>query len=77
MTGDVDCSALLEFIGSCHHAIVTTTRRDGSPQSSPLRAGVDAAGRVIATYPEQGKVANARGGPPGSDLFRSDDWNGH
>ena len=33
---------------------MTTTRRDGSPQSSPLGAGVDAAGRVVVvTSPER------------------------
>jgi PPOX class probable F420-dependent enzyme len=76
-TDDVDRSALLEFIRPRHHAIVTMTRRDGSPQSSPVTAGVDPAGRVVvATYPERYKVANARRRPPGSALFLSDDWNG-
>jgi hypothetical protein len=33
-----------------------TTRRDGSPQASPVTAGVDAGGRVvISTYPERAK----------------------
>jgi PPOX class probable F420-dependent enzyme len=76
-TVDVDRSALLAFIRPRHHAIATTTRREGSPQSSPVSAGVDAAGRVVvATYPERDKVANARRGPSGSALFLSEDWNG-
>jgi PPOX class probable F420-dependent enzyme len=76
-TDDVDRSTVLEFIRPRHHAIVTTTRRDGSPQSSPVSAGVDASGRVVvATYPERDKVANARRRPAGSALFLSADWNG-
>ena len=52
-------------------------RRRRPLQPSPLSAGVDAAGGVVVTYPERDKVANARGGPPGSALFRSGDWAGN
>lgn len=68
---------LLAFIDGRHHVVLTTTRQDGTTQSSPVSAGVDAAGRVVvATYPERAKVANARRNPTGSALFLSDDWNG-
>jgi PPOX class probable F420-dependent enzyme len=57
--------------------ILTTTRRDGSPHSSPVTAGLDDEGRVIvSTYPERAKVRHAQRNPTGSALFLSDDWNG-
>jgi hypothetical protein len=46
---------LLGFIRPRHHAIVITTRSDGTPQASPVTCGVDPDGRiVVATYPERG-----------------------
>ena len=73
----VDRAALLEFLRPRHRIILTTMRRDGSPQASPVSAGVDAAGRiVVATYPERAKVANLRRNPSASVLALSDDWNG-
>jgi PPOX class probable F420-dependent enzyme len=74
---DVDRRELLRFVRERHHVILLTTRRDGSPQASPVSAGVDEAGRLVAsTYPERAKVANARRNPAGSALVLSDDWNG-
>lgn len=68
---------LLDFIRPRHHVVLLTTRRDGSPQLSPVTAGVDADGRVvIATYPERAKTRNARRHAPVSLLVLSDDWNG-
>lgn len=72
-----DRDGLLEFIADRHRVVLTTTRSDLSPQSSPVTAGHDAAGRlVVATYPERSKVTNARRNPLGSALVLSDDWNG-
>jgi PPOX class probable F420-dependent enzyme len=72
----VDRAGLIEFLRSRHRVILMTVRRDGSPQSSPVTAGVDDAGRlVVSTYPERAKVANARRNPAGSALVLSDDWN--
>jgi PPOX class probable F420-dependent enzyme len=71
----VDRAALLEFIRPRHRTILMTTRRDGTPQASPVTAGVDDAGRiVVSTYPERAKVVNARRNPSGSALVLSDDW---
>jgi PPOX class probable F420-dependent enzyme len=68
---------LLDFIRTRHHAIVITTRGDGSPQASPVTCGVDDQGRiVIATYPERAKTRNARRDPNASVLFLSDDFGG-
>ncbi len=73
----VDRDGLVEFLRPRHHVILTTTRRDGSPQSSPVTAGVDGAGRLtVATYPERAKVANLRRDPACSALVLSDEWNG-
>lgn len=72
-----DRDGLLDFIRPRHRVVLTTTRRDGTPQLSPVTAGVDADGRVVvSTYPERAKVANVRHDPRGGALFLSDEWNG-
>ena len=76
-TTDVERAELLEFLRPRHHVVLSTTRRDGSAQLSPVTAGLDDEGRiVIATYPERAKVANARLNPAVSVLVLSDEWNG-
>ncbi len=73
----VDVNALLEFVRPRHHMILLTTRRDGTPQLSPVSGGVDDAGRiVISTYPERAKVANLRRTPTASVMVLSEEWNG-
>ncbi len=73
----VDLAALLEFLRPRHHALLSTVRRDGRPQISPVAMGVDAQGRiVISTYPSRAKVANARRHPEVSLCVLSDDWDG-
>jgi PPOX class probable F420-dependent enzyme len=73
----VDREGLLDFARTRHHVILTTHRRDGGLQLSPVTAGVDQEGRwVISTYPERAKVANARRDPRVSVLVLSDDFNG-
>jgi PPOX class probable F420-dependent enzyme len=57
--------------------IITTRRRDGSLQSSPVTAGVNTDGRiVVASYPERAKVGNIRRDPRVSVLVLSDSFNG-
>lgn len=76
-TTDVDRAGLLEFVRPRHRVILMTTRRDGSPQASPVTAGVDSEGRLVtSTYPQRAKTANARRNRAGSALVLSDDWNG-
>jgi PPOX class probable F420-dependent enzyme len=76
-TTSVDRAGLLEFLRTRHRVVLLTSRRDGSPQASPVTAGVDGDGRlVVSTYPERAKVANARRDPVASALVLSDDWNG-
>jgi PPOX class probable F420-dependent enzyme len=67
---------LLDFISSRHHAIVITTRADGTPQASPVTCGVDDGKIVVATYPERAKTRNARRNPQVSVLVLSDDFGG-
>ena len=73
----VDLDALLDFVRTRHHVVLLTYRADGSPQMSPVTAGVDEQGRiVVSTYPERAKTANARRDPRASVLVLSDDFGG-
>ena len=73
----VDRAGLVEFIRPRHRVVLLSTRRDGSPQASPVTAGVDDDGRlVVSTYPKRAKVANARRNPVASAVVLSDEWNG-
>ena len=73
----VERDELLEFLRPRHHALIITSRADGSPQVSPVTCGVDEQGRVvISTYPERAKVRNARRSPRVTLCVLSDDWNG-
>jgi PPOX class probable F420-dependent enzyme len=73
----VDKAALADFIRPRHHAILVTTRADGTPQLSPVTCGLDTADRiVISTYPARAKAVNARRTPHASVCVLSDDWDG-
>jgi PPOX class probable F420-dependent enzyme len=73
----VDRDELLAFLRPRHRVILSTTRADGTPQSSPVSAGIDDAGRlVVATYPSRAKVTNVRHRPAVSACVLSDEWNG-
>jgi PPOX class probable F420-dependent enzyme len=68
---------LLDFVRSRHKVVLVTGKRDGTPQLSPVTAGLDSAGRVVvATYPERAKTRNARRQPRVDLLVLSDEWNG-
>ncbi|MFD0481264.1 PPOX class F420-dependent oxidoreductase [Kineococcus sp. GCM10028916] len=71
----VELPELLDFVRTRHHVVLTTTRSDGSPQMSPVTAGIDEQGRlVVSTYPDRAKAGNARRDPKGSALVLSDDF---
>jgi PPOX class probable F420-dependent enzyme len=54
----------LEFITQHHRAVLATRRSDGSPQLTPIAAGVDDAGRVIISTRETAmKTRNLRRDP--------------
>lgn len=73
----VDRHGLLEFVRPRHHGIITTFRRDGRPQMSPVTLGVDDDGRlVVATYPARAKTRNLRKDPQVSACVLSDDFGG-
>ncbi|MBI3091989.1 MAG: PPOX class F420-dependent oxidoreductase [Candidatus Tectomicrobia bacterium] len=53
-----------EFLRANHRAVLTTRRRDGGVQSSPVVAGVDAEGRAIVSSRETAyKTRNLRRDP--------------
>jgi PPOX class probable F420-dependent enzyme len=73
----VDKAALADFVRPRHHAILVTTRADGTPQLSPVTCGLDTENRVvISTYPSRAKATNARRDPRASVVILSDDWDG-
>ncbi|NED98485.1 PPOX class F420-dependent oxidoreductase [Phytoactinopolyspora alkaliphila] len=73
----VDLDGLLEFVRPRHHAVLLTTRADGSPQASPVTCGVDDAGRlVVSTYPDRAKAVNVRRTSWASVVVLSDDFGG-
>lgn len=74
-TTAVDRDGLLEVLRERRHGVLVTTRRDGSPQLSPVTFGVDAAGRVVvSTYPDRAKAVNLRRNPQASFLALGDDF---
>jgi PPOX class probable F420-dependent enzyme len=73
----VERNELLDFIRSRHHVVLLTAKRDGTPQLSPVTAGLYGEGRiVISTYPERAKTHNARRQPQIDVLVLSDDFGG-
>lgn len=73
----VDFAGLIEFVRPRHRVVLTTFQASGDPQSSPVSAGVDGAGRiVVSSYPERAKALNLRRDPRASALVLSDEWNG-
>jgi PPOX class probable F420-dependent enzyme len=72
-----DRDELREFVRPRHRALLVTTRRDGSPQLSPVTCGLDDDGRVlVSTYPERAKTQNARRDSRVSVCVLSDEWDG-
>lgn len=45
----VNINAATEFVRDHHRAVLCTTRRDGSPQMSPVTVGVDDGGRLLVS----------------------------
>jgi PPOX class probable F420-dependent enzyme len=53
-----------EFVSANPRSVLTTYRRDGQAQMSPVSAGVDAEGRIIVSVTEdRAKTKNARRDP--------------
>ncbi|PWD51023.1 PPOX class F420-dependent oxidoreductase [Serinibacter arcticus] len=72
----VERPALLDFLRSRNNGVLVTTRRDGSPQLSPVTYGVDDEGRVVvSTYPERAKAVNLRRTPAASLMSLGAEFN--
>lgn len=72
----VERAELNDFLRPRHHAVLVTTRADGSPQMSPVTCGLDTEGRiVISSYPQRVKSRNAKRNPRVSVLVLSDEFN--
>ena len=57
----MEIDAALEFIREHRSAVLSTYRRDGSPQMSPIACGVDADGKVVISTRETAvKTSNIR-----------------
>jgi len=66
-----------DFLRINHRAVLSTLRRDGRPQLSPVAAAVDDQGRVIVSTPETtAKARNLRRDPRGSLCAFSDGFYG-
>jgi PPOX class probable F420-dependent enzyme len=60
----VDLDEAREFLRSNHRAVMATTRRDGTPQISPITVSVDSDGFAIVSSRETAmKVKNLRRDP--------------
>jgi len=60
----MDTDTALDVLSTQHHAVLATMRADGTPQLTPVLAGVDGAGRVvISTRQAAYKVRNIRRDP--------------
>jgi PPOX class probable F420-dependent enzyme len=60
----IDISAAKEFLARHHWGVLTTRRRDGSLQMSPVTVGIDEQGRAIISSRETAyKVNNLRRDP--------------
>ena len=60
----MDIGQAIEYVRLHHHAVLATLRKDGSPQLSPVTAGVDAEDRVIISTRETAyKVRHVRRDP--------------
>jgi len=57
----MDIDQAREFVAANHRGVLVTRRRDGGPQTSPVVAGVDGAGRIVISSRETAyKVKNLR-----------------
>ena len=60
----MDVDAAREFVRGNSNAVLTTLRKDGTPQMSPLNVAVDGAGRLVISSRETAyKVKNLRRDP--------------
>lgn len=60
----MDLDEARDYVRGNHHAVLTTLKRDGTPQMSPVAVGVDADGRIVVSSRETAyKVRHLRRDP--------------
>ena len=60
----MDLDRALDFVREHHNAVMTSFRRDGSPQMSPIACNVDGEGRIVVSTRETAlKTKNLRRDP--------------
>lgn len=72
----VQITQALEFVSGHSHAVLATRRADGSPQLSPVNAGVLDGRLVISSRAPLAKVRNLRRDPAASLLVLTDEFYG-
>jgi PPOX class probable F420-dependent enzyme len=72
----MEISQALEFVGRHHRAVLSTRRKDGGVQMSPVNAGVLDAAVVISSRAMLAKVANLRRDRAASVLVFTDGFYG-
>jgi len=73
----VGFDGLLEFVRPRNHWVMTTSRRDGRPQISPVTGGVSPEGQLlISTYPSRDKIHNISRDPNVTVCILSDHFGG-
>jgi PPOX class probable F420-dependent enzyme len=73
----VDRAGLEEFIRPRHHGVLSTRRRDGTPQMSPVTMGLGPDGAIlVSSYPERAKVHNLRRDELATVCVLSDEFGG-
>jgi PPOX class probable F420-dependent enzyme len=73
----VDITEALKFLAQHHRGVLSTRRRSGAIQMSPVSPGVDADGRVIITSRETAyKILNLRRDPRASLCVFTDAFHG-
>jgi PPOX class probable F420-dependent enzyme len=73
----VDRAGLEEFIRPRHHGVLSTRRRDGTPQMSPVTMGLGPDGAIlVSSYPERAKVHNLRRDQLATVCVLSDEFGG-
>jgi hypothetical protein len=66
----VDRDALLQFLRPRRHVVLMTTRADGSPQVSPVTAGIDNDGRVVVASFPLARLIDVKNTYDPTNLFR-------
>lgn len=71
----MDIGTAVDYVRGHHRAVLSTVRRDGTPQMSPVAVAVDGEGRVIVSTRERSaKAKNVRRDPRAWVCVIPDGW---